>query len=98
MRYARWMLMVALVAGTACGSDGGGGGGGNGNGAGTATDTVTMVDNAFEPADPVVEAGSTLTLVNEGKAAHTFTVADEGIDELVKPMPASKGSTWSSNS
>ena len=82
MRYARWVLTVALVAGSACGGDGGGGG--NGGGTGTATDAVTMVDNAFEPTDPVVEEGSTVTLVNEGEAAHTFTIGEEGIDEIVQ--------------
>ena len=84
MRYARWVLVAGLVAGTACG---GGGGGGNGNGAdtGTETDSVTMVDNAFEPTDPLVAEDSTLTLVNEGEAGHTFTIEAEGIDELVEP-------------
>ena len=82
MRYARWVLVAGLVAGTACGGDGGGG---NGNGGGTETDSVTMVDNAFEPSDPVVAAGSTLSLVNEGEAGHTFTIDDEGIDELLEP-------------
>jgi plastocyanin len=83
MRHARWLLMVALVAGTACGGDGGDGGDGGG-GTGTATDTVTMVDNAFEPSDPVVEAGSSLALPNDGQASHSFTIADEGIDEVVE--------------
>ncbi len=85
MGYARLVLTVALVAGTACGGDGGDGGGGDGGGTGTATDTVTMIDNAFEPADPVVDEGSTLTVVNEGEAAHTFTIQEEGIDEVVEP-------------
>ncbi len=84
MRYARWVFIAVLVAGTACGGGGDDEGNGGGTGTGTATDTVTMVDNAFEPTDPVVDAGSTLSLVNEGAATHTFTVADESIDELVE--------------
>jgi plastocyanin len=92
MRYPRMVIVLALVAalGAACGGngDGGGaeeGGGVEGGGGGTATDTVTMVDNAFEPTDPSVEAGSTLTLTNDGEAAHTFTLNEGGIDEQVPP-------------
>lgn len=83
MRYSRLVLVLALAGllGTACGGDGGGGGGGDD---GTATDTVTMVDNAFEPTDPVVSSGSTFNLVNEGAATHTFTIEAEGIDEQVE--------------
>jgi len=84
MRYARWVLFAVLVAGTACGGGGGEDGNGGGNGAGTTTDTVTLVDNAFEPSDPVVDAGSTLALVNEGAASHTFTLADQDIDETLE--------------
>ncbi|MGH2691086.1 MAG: cupredoxin domain-containing protein [Actinomycetota bacterium] len=85
MRYSRLIVMLAFVVllGAACG-DGGDGGGGDG-GAGTATDTVTMVDNAFEPTDPAVSADSTLTLRNDGEAAHTFTLEDGSIDEQVEP-------------
>jgi len=85
MRYARIMLLAALVAGTACGGNGGETGGGEGGGGGTETSTVSMVDNAFEPSDPVVSTGSDLTVTNDGEAAHTFTVADGDIDEQVAP-------------
>jgi plastocyanin len=44
-----------------------------------------MIDNAFEPSDPLVETGSTLTLTNDGEAAHTFTLEDGSIDEQVAP-------------
>ena len=90
MRYPRMLIVLALVAtlGAACGGNGDGGtaeeGGGDGGG-GTATDTVTLVDNAFEPSDPQVEAGSTLTLTNDGEAAHTFTTEDGSIDEELAP-------------
>lgn len=84
MKHARWVLVAALMAGVACGGDGGDGGTGGGESGGTPTDTVTMVDNAFEPSDPVVEEGSTVTVVNEGEATHTFTIQDEGVDELVE--------------
>lgn len=87
MRYARIVLIAALVAGTACGGDGGGTGGdddGDGGG-GTTTTAVSMVDNAFEPADPAVAAGSSLTVTNDGEAAHTFTLAEGDIDEQVAP-------------
>ena len=83
MRYARWVFVVGLVAATACGGGDDGGGNGDGGGTDTATDTITMVDNAFEPSDPVVDEGSSVTLANEGEAAHTFTIEEEGIDEMV---------------
>jgi plastocyanin len=83
MRYPRFLVVLAFVAlvGAACGGGGDGGDGGDGDGGGTTTDSVTTVDNAFEPTDPVVSAGSTLNLVNEGEAAHTFTLDEGGIDE-----------------
>ena len=43
------------------------------------TTTVTMRDNEYAPADPVVGSGE-LDLVNEGEAPHTFTVEGEDID------------------
>ena len=93
MRYQRFVILLALVGalGTACGGDGGGGGtagdggGGDGGGGGTATDTVTIFDNGYEPVDPLVTSGDTLTLVNDGEAAHTFTLEDGSIDEQVEP-------------
>lgn len=93
MRYSRLVILAALVGllGAACGGgdegNGGGtdGGGTDGGGGGTATDTVQMVDNAFTPTDPTVEADSTLTLTNDGEAAHTFTTDDGSIDEQVEP-------------
>lgn len=84
MRNARWVLVLGLVAAVACGGENAGGNGGANGGTGTATDTVTMIDNEFEPSDPVVDEGSTLTLVNDGEAAHTFTIDDEGIDEILE--------------
>lgn len=83
MRYPRLVVVVVFAGllGTACGGGGGEDGGGDG---GTATDTVTMVDNAFEPTDPLVSSGDTLDLVNEGAATHTFTIEAEGIDEQVE--------------
>ena len=78
----RWMLVLALVAvlGAACG-----GGGDTGGEEGGATGDITMVDNAFEPADVTVSAGDTLTIVNTGQAPHTFTVEGEEIDEELDP-------------
>jgi plastocyanin len=72
------ILAAALVLG-ACG-----GGGDAGDGGGDGASTLTMVDNAFEPADLTVSSGTELQLSNEGQAPHTFTVEDDGIDEQVE--------------
>lgn len=44
-----------------------------------ATATVTLTDNAFSPAEPVVESGS-LELINDGESPHTFTVEGQEVD------------------
>lgn len=80
MKRSRLLVLVAVAGLLAAGCGGGGEGGGNG---GTATDTITMVDNAFQPTDPLVGSGSTLTLTNDGVATHTFTMEDQGIDEVI---------------
>jgi plastocyanin len=81
MKLARIVVPLAAVAllGAACGGDGGGDGGG------TTADSVTMVDNAFEPESVSVAADSSLSVTNEGQAAHTFTLEDGSIDEQVSP-------------
>jgi len=49
----------------------------------SATKTVTMSDNEFAPADPVVASGE-LKLVNEGQSPHTFTIDGEDVDVEVE--------------
>ncbi len=86
MRYARFLLLAALVAGTACGGDAGGNGGGNGGGGTTTTtDSISVRDNEFVPSEFTVDAGASLTLTNGGQAAHTFTLEDGSIDEELDP-------------
>jgi plastocyanin len=50
---------------------------------GTTTTTVTMRDNEYVPADPVVTSGE-LELVNDGASPHTFTVDGESVDVEVE--------------
>ena len=87
------VLSIALggmLALTACGG-GGDDEGGSAGGAAAATDaaeasatsTVTMSDNDYAPADPVVANGK-LTIVNEGESPHTFTVDGENVDVEVE--------------
>ena len=80
-----WLVGVALgaslmLAACSSGDDGGSGdtGGDTASGGDVAT-TVTMVDNAYEPSDPLVTAGD-LELVNAGEATHTFTIEDQDVD------------------
>jgi plastocyanin len=67
---------ASLILLAACG--GGGDDGGSTGGAG-ASSTVTLRDNAFAPADPVIGAGA-VELVNEGQSPHTFTIEGEDVD------------------
>jgi plastocyanin len=84
MRKRAWapLAVAALVsvgALAACGGDGGEAGGG-----GEAT-TLSMVDNAFEPADLTVASGATLDVSNDGQAEHNLTIEGTDIDEDVDP-------------
>ena len=81
-------LALGVVIG-GCGGDdddGGGGGGGSssapaqqdtgGGGGGQAaggTEEVKIVDNAFEPKDVTVKAGTTVKWTNDGQVPHTVT-------------------------
>ncbi|HEX2030967.1 MAG TPA: cupredoxin domain-containing protein [Actinomycetota bacterium] len=79
---------VALAAAgilAACGGGGDAGGAQQRDGAetgGGAGTTLTMVDNAFEPAELTVSAGTEVELVNDGESIHNLTV--DGIDEDVE--------------
>jgi plastocyanin len=87
MRYvARTAVLIgaALVL-AACGGDDGDGGGGGGEAAGS----LSMVDNAFEPADLTVAAGSSLDVSNDGQNPHNITIEGTDIDEDVDPGQSS---------
>jgi len=75
-RKMRSIAGVGLLLLAACGGGGGADAGGDG---GATRSTVTMRDNAFLPADPVI-AGGEIELVNEGESPHTFTVEGEAVD------------------
>lgn len=83
MRIARFMIVIAAVAllGAACGGDDGENGASGGEG-GT-TDSVIMVDNEFQPSS-FTAASTTITVMNEGEALHSFTLADGDIDQDVQ--------------
>jgi len=81
---ARRLLQFALAGSlllAACGGNGDGAGtdGSDPDAGGSLASTITLNDNAFAPADPVV-ANGTVELVNEGEAPHTFTIEGEDID------------------
>ncbi|MFN2591029.1 MAG: cupredoxin domain-containing protein [Actinomycetota bacterium] len=83
-RFARIGLSLA-AAGilAACGGGGDAGDtGGTGADTGAGATTLTMVDNAFQPADLTVSSGAELELVNDGEAIHNLTV--DGIDQDVE--------------
>jgi plastocyanin len=49
----------------------------------SAASTVTMLDNEYEPAEPVIAAGE-VELVNEDESPHTFTIEGEDVDVEVE--------------
>ena len=92
-RRFRWLfavLAVVALLGAACGGDGGEGDGGTTPPGTTSAPTdggaetaLELADFEFVPASLTVSSGDTITLENTGEAPHTFTIADEGIDEQV---------------
>lgn len=84
----RWLiatLAVVALLGAACGGDGGDGGTTptqTTDGGGAAT--LELADFEFSPAALTVSSGDTITLENTGATPHTFTIADEGVDEQVE--------------
>lgn len=75
------VLIGAVVALAACGGDGNDATGGAEGGGGSAS--LSMVENEFQPADLTVEAGSELSLSNDGEAPHNLTIEGTSIDEDV---------------
>ena len=73
------LAVIAALTLAACGGDEGGeGGGGGGTG-------LSMVDNAFQPADLTVTAGDTVEVSNDGQAEHNITIEGTDIAEDVDP-------------
>jgi plastocyanin len=77
-RTAVLIATVLTLAACGGGEDTGGEGGG-----GSAT-SLSMVDNAFEPADLTVAAGADLEVSNDGEALHNITIEGTEIDEDVE--------------
>ena len=71
------MVGLAVLALLILGACGGGDDGG--------AVTLTMVDNAFEPADLTAPSGAEVSLVNNGAAEHNLTVEGSDIDVDVAP-------------
>ncbi|MGH2663439.1 MAG: cupredoxin domain-containing protein [Actinomycetota bacterium] len=73
------VLIGAVLALAACGGseDTGGGGGGGGT-------SLSMVDNAFEPVDLTVSAGTSLDVSNDGENLHNITIEGTDIDQDVE--------------
>jgi plastocyanin len=46
---------------------------------------VTLTDNQFDPTCLIVDQAITLNLVNQGSAAHTFTIPGSDIDLELQP-------------
>ncbi|MGH2786393.1 MAG: cupredoxin domain-containing protein [Actinomycetota bacterium] len=79
-----WLLIgsvsVALVAGACGGGDGGAAAAEDGG-----TVTVTALDNEFDPASVSATTGATIEVINDGEAAHNFSIKGQSIDVDVQP-------------
>jgi len=89
-RYlAGTVLVSAIIAAYACGSDEGGIGGNEDGGATSSRQTVeiTLKDFSFTPGKLQVEAGKELEirLTNSGAAPHTFTIDEFDVDAEIQP-------------
>lgn len=74
------LAVIAALTLAACGGNEGGGGGGGGEETG-----LSMVDNAFQPADLTLSAGDTVDVSNDGQAEHNITIEGTDVDEDVDP-------------
>jgi plastocyanin len=75
------VVVAASLTLAACGGGDDGEAGGTTDGSvdsGSATSTVTMTDNDYSPAEPVVASGA-VELVNDGASPHTFTIDGEDV-------------------
>ena len=77
-------VVAAALALAACGGGDEGGGAATDTSEEAATASLSMVDNAFEPADFSVTSGATVEVSNDGQAPHNITVEGAGIDEDVE--------------
>ena len=84
MRHTKLFVAIAVAGSTLLAACGGGDGATDDPvDGGAASSTVTLRDNEFAPADPVIGAG-TVELVNEGESPHTFTIEGEDVDVEVE--------------
>jgi plastocyanin len=93
------VVAVLALAGTACGGDdgseaGGGasaaasstdGGGGGGGGGGAGDQTVTIKDFTYDPSELTVDGSTTIEVLNEDDAEHSFTLDDDSVSQDVQP-------------
>ena len=92
-------VAVLALAGSACGGDDGSevgsgatpaaGGAttaaGSTDGGGAADQTVTIKDFTFDPSELTVDASTTIEVVNEDDAEHSFTLDDDSVSQDVQP-------------
>ena len=92
-------VAVLALVGAACGGDDGSevgsgatpaaGGAttaaGSTDGGGAADQTVTIKDFTFDPSELTVDASTTIEVVNEDDAEHSFTLDDDSVSQDVQP-------------
>ena len=92
-------VAVLALAGTACGGDDGSEVGGGAtpaaggattpadstDGGGAADQTITIKDFTFDPSELTVDGSTTIEVVNEDDAEHSFTLDDDSVSQDVQP-------------
>ena len=92
-------VAVLALAGTACGGDDGSEVGGGAtpaaggattpadstDGGGAADQTITIKDFTFDPSELTVDGSTTIEVVNEDDAEHSFTLDDDSVSQDVPP-------------
>ena len=85
MRTTIAAVAVLALAGAACGGDDGSETGGGPSDAGGAADqTITIADFTFDPSELTISGSTSIEVVNQDDAEHSFTLDDDSVSQDVE--------------